>query len=74
MKSKIVFLIVVLALCFVLGGLLKSYAAEARAYASVVIIIPTKEATPKTELAEEKPQKEGVPQKERLYAQNESKE
>jgi len=73
MKSKIVFLIA-LVFCFILGGLLKSYAGEARAYASIVIIIPPKEATPKAELAEEKPQKERVPEKEQLYVQNESKE
>lgn len=39
MKSRIIFLIV-LALSFILGGVIKSYAAEAHAYASVLIIIP----------------------------------
>ena len=73
MKSKIVFLIL-LAFFFVLGGLVKSYAGEARAYASIVIIIPAKEATPKTESSEEKLQEEGVPEKEQLYAQDKSKE
>lgn len=42
MKSRI-FIIILLILSVVLNGAIESYAAEAHAYASVLIIIPPKE-------------------------------
>lgn len=42
MKSRI-FIIIVLILSIILNGVIKSYAAQAHAYASVLIIIPAKE-------------------------------
>ena len=55
MKNKI-FFILALTLSFILGGLIQSYAAEARAYASVIIIIPPREEKAETNNAKEQGQ------------------
>lgn len=48
MKRRI-FLVIGLVLSFILSGFIESYAAEARAYASVLIIIPPREEEKNTD-------------------------
>jgi len=60
MRGRI-FLIIALVLSFLLGGFIESYAAQARAYASVLIIIPPREEE-KNANSSAKPEEVNFPQ------------
>ena len=69
-KTKILIVIAMILVSMYLS-LTPSYAAQATAYASIIIIIPPEDAEPQSQLAEQDTPEENISEEQAAYVKNE---